>query len=75
MKNQWGIYTINISQKTVQANAPMSLIWITVLFDVRFKCGDGPNVWGYVGTKGETLRVQFSNFVQWHVFVNYLTCM
>jgi hypothetical protein len=53
---------------------PVSFIWIIILFDTVFiKYGDGAKFWGYVGTNAEPLRIEFCNFVQCHIFVNYLT--
>jgi len=52
---------------------PKSFIWMIILFDEAFKYGDGAKFWGYVGTNTEPLCVQFCNFVQCHIFVNYLT--
>jgi hypothetical protein len=50
-----------------------SFIWIIALFDKAFNCADGVKFWGYVGTNAEPLCVEFSNFVQCHMAVNYLT--
>jgi hypothetical protein len=51
----------------------ISLIWIIILFDaVSIKYGDGAKFWGYVVIKAEPLCVEFCNFVQCHIFVNYL---
>jgi hypothetical protein len=52
---------------------PISFIWIIILFDAVFKCDDGAKFWGYVGINAEPLYVEFCNFVQCHIFVNYLT--
>jgi hypothetical protein len=50
-----------------------SFIWIIILFYTVFKYDDGAKFWGYVGIKDEPLCVEFCNFVQCHIFVNYLT--
>jgi hypothetical protein len=50
-----------------------SFIWIIILFDAVFKYDDGANFLGYVGINAEQLCVEFCNFVQCHIFVNYLT--
>jgi hypothetical protein len=42
-------------------------------FDAVFKYGDGVKFLGYVGINAEPLCVEFCNFVQCHIFVNYLT--
>jgi hypothetical protein len=42
------------------------------LYDAVFKYDDGAKFWG-VGINAEPLCVEFCNFVQCHVFVNYLT--
>jgi hypothetical protein len=52
---------------------PISFIWIIILFDAVFKYGDGANFLGYDGINAEPLHVEFCNFVQCHMFVNYLT--
>jgi hypothetical protein len=52
---------------------PISFIWIIILFDAVFKYGDGAKFWGYVVINAEQLCVEFCNFVQCHIFVNYLT--
>jgi hypothetical protein len=53
---------------------PIRFIWIIILFDAVFiKYGDGAKFWGYVGINAEPLFVEFCNFVQCHIFVNYLT--
>jgi hypothetical protein len=52
---------------------PVSFIWIIISFDAVFKYGDGVKFWGYVVTNAEQLCVEFCNFVQCHIFVNYLT--
>jgi hypothetical protein len=52
-------------------DTPKSFTWIIILFDEVFKYGDGAKFWGYVGTNGEALYVEFCN-----VLVNYLAfCM
>jgi hypothetical protein len=51
----------------------ISFIWIIVLFDALFKYGVGAKFWGYVGINAEPLCVELCNFVQYHIFVNYLT--
>jgi hypothetical protein len=43
------------------------------LFDAVFKYGDGEKFWSYAMINAEPLYVEFSNFVQCHIFVNYLT--
>jgi hypothetical protein len=43
------------------------------LFDAVFKYGDDAKFWGYVVINSEQLRVEFCNFVQCLIFVNYLT--
>jgi hypothetical protein len=52
---------------------PISFIWIIILFDAVFKNGGGAKFWGCVGINAEQLCVEFCNFVQCHIFVNYLT--
>jgi hypothetical protein len=52
---------------------PISLIRIIVLFDAVFKYGDGAKFRGCVGINAEPLCAEFCNFVQCHIFVNYLT--
>jgi hypothetical protein len=52
---------------------PTSFIWIIILFDSVVKYGDDAKFWGYVGLNAEQLCVEFCNFVQYHIFVNYLT--
>jgi hypothetical protein len=42
------------------------------LFDAVFKYDDGAKFWGYVGINAEPLCIEFCNFVQCHIFVNYL---
>jgi hypothetical protein len=54
-------------------DTPISFIWIIILFDTVFKYGDGVKFWGYVVINAEPLCVEFCNFVQCHIFVNYLT--
>jgi hypothetical protein len=51
---------------------PTSFIWIIVLFEAVFKHGYGAKFWGNVGINAEPLCVVFCNFVQCHIFVNYL---
>jgi hypothetical protein len=51
---------------------PISFILIIILFDAVFKYGDGAKFWGYFVINAEQLRVEFCNFVQCHIFVNYL---
>jgi hypothetical protein len=53
---------------------PTIYIWIIILFDEIFKYSDGANLWGYVGTNAEPLCVEFCNFVQCYILVNYLIC-
>jgi hypothetical protein len=54
-----------------------SWTYLQVLFELLFcltqffKYGDGANFWGYVGINAEPLCVEFCNFVQCHIFVNY----
>jgi hypothetical protein len=43
------------------------------LFDAVFKYGDGAKFGVYVWINAERLCVEFCNFVQCHIFVNYLT--
>jgi hypothetical protein len=43
------------------------------MFDAVFKYGDGAKFCGYVGINAKSLYVEFCNFVQCHIFVNYLT--
>jgi hypothetical protein len=50
-----------------------SFIWVIILFDAVFKNGDGAKFWGYFGINAEPLCVELCNFVQCHIFVNYLT--
>jgi hypothetical protein len=38
-----------------------------------FKYGDGVKSWGYIVINAEQLCVVFCNFVQYHIFVKYLT--
>jgi hypothetical protein len=52
---------------------PMSFIWIIILFDAVFKDDDGAKFGGCVVINAEQLYVEFCNFVQCHIFVNYLT--
>jgi hypothetical protein len=52
---------------------PTSFTWIIILFDVVFKYGDGAKFCGYVVINAEQQGVEFYNFVQCHIFVNYLT--
>jgi hypothetical protein len=52
---------------------PVSFISIIILFDANFNYGDGSKFWGYVVMKAEQLCVEFCNFVQCHIFVNYLS--
>jgi hypothetical protein len=51
----------------------ISFISIISLFDAVFKYGDGEKFWGYVVINAEQLCLEFCNFVQCHIFVNYLT--
>jgi hypothetical protein len=51
-----------------------SLILIDILIDRAFKYGYGAIFWGYVGRNYESPCVEFCNFVQCYMFVNYLTC-
>jgi hypothetical protein len=52
---------------------PISWIRIIILFDAVFKYGYGAKFWGCVGINAEPLCVEFCNFVQCHIAVNYLT--
>jgi hypothetical protein len=52
---------------------PTSFILIISLFNAVFKYSDGAKFLGYVVTNAEQLCVEFCNFVQCHIFVNYLT--
>jgi hypothetical protein len=52
---------------------PISFVWIIILFDAVFKYGDGAKFLGYVLINAEQLCAEFCNFVQCHIFVNYLT--
>jgi hypothetical protein len=45
-----------------------------ILFDEAFEYGDSAKFWCYIATNSESFCVEFYNFVQWHSFVNYLTC-
>jgi hypothetical protein len=51
-----------------------SFIGTSVYFDEAFEHGAGAKFWGYVGTIPESLYVEFCNFVEYHTFVNYLSC-
>jgi hypothetical protein len=51
----------------------MDIIWIIILFDAVFRYDDGAKFCGSVGINAEQLCVEFCNFVQCHIFVNYLT--
>jgi hypothetical protein len=53
---------------------PTSYIWIIIFFDRAFEYGGGSKFWGYVGTKAESLCVEFYSFVQCRTFVKYLSC-
>jgi hypothetical protein len=53
-------------------NIPTSFIWIIISFDAVLKYDDGAKFWGYVVINAEELCVEFCNFVQYHIFVNYL---
>jgi hypothetical protein len=44
-----------------------------LLFEEVFKYDDGAKFCGYVGINAEPFCVEFCNFVQCHIFVNYLT--
>jgi hypothetical protein len=46
---------------------PISFILVIILFDAVFKYGDGAKFWG------SGINAEFCNFVQCHIFVNYLT--
>jgi hypothetical protein len=48
-------------------NIATSLSPVIILFDETFECGDG-------ATNAEHLCVDRCNFVQCHIFVNYLIC-
>jgi hypothetical protein len=61
-------WTLDKSSRTY-----LCFIWIIVLFDAVFKYDDGAKFRGYVGINAEPLCVEFCNFVQSYVFVNYLT--
>jgi hypothetical protein len=52
---------------------PINFIWIIIIFDAVFKYGDGATFWGCVVINAEPLCVEFCNFVQCYIFVNYLT--
>jgi hypothetical protein len=52
---------------------PTSFIWIIILFDAVLKYDDGAKFWGYVVINAEPFCVEFCNFVQCHIFLNYLT--
>jgi hypothetical protein len=52
---------------------PISFIWIIISFDAVFKYGDGAKFWGFVVINAEQICIEFCNFVQCHIFVNYLT--
>jgi hypothetical protein len=46
-------------------------IWDIILLDEDFKYGDGTIFWGYVRTNTEPLCVEFCNFAQCHILMNY----
>jgi hypothetical protein len=52
---------------------PIGFTCIIILSDAFFKYGDNAKFWGYVVTKAEPLCVEFCNFVQCYIVVNYLT--
>jgi hypothetical protein len=56
-------------------NTPLSFIWVIILFEETFKCGDGAKFWGYVGADVEALCVEFCNIVQCHIIVNCFNCV
>jgi hypothetical protein len=41
--------------------------------DYAFKYGDGVKFWGYVEKTAESLSVEFCNFLQRSLFINYVT--
>jgi hypothetical protein len=51
---------------------PTSFIRIVVLFDEACKYDNCAKFWGYGGASTEPLCVNFCNFMQHHMFVNYL---
>jgi hypothetical protein len=44
-----------------------------ILFYTVFKDYDGAKFWGYIVINAEPLCVEFCNFVQCHIFVNYIS--
>jgi hypothetical protein len=51
----------------------LRFILIIFLFEDAIKYGKGVKFWGYVGTKAESLCVEFCNSVQCRISVKYLT--
>jgi hypothetical protein len=51
-----------------------SFILIVILFEKAFNMAMVRNFQVNVGTNAEPLCVEFCNFVQCHIFVNYITC-
>jgi hypothetical protein len=52
----------------------ISRAYLQALFcDETVKYNIGANISGYVGTNAEPLCVEFCNFMQRHVLVNYVT--
>jgi hypothetical protein len=47
---------------------PTFSLWVVILFDEAFKCGDGVKFLGYVGTDAVTLCIEFCNSVRCHIF-------
>jgi hypothetical protein len=76
--NSWTVELRQIKFDTVKDHGHTYIrfrtIWIIILFDEASKYGYGVKFWGYVVTNTEPLRVEFSNFVQFHTFVNYFMC-
>jgi hypothetical protein len=48
-------------------------IWNIILFYEAFKNGDNAKYWGYVCTNPEPVCVEFCNFAQCYLSLNYLT--
>jgi hypothetical protein len=55
-------------------DVPTSFIWIISFFDGAFEYGGGSTSWGYAGENAELPWVEICNFVQYHMFVSYLSC-
>jgi hypothetical protein len=52
---------------------PTRSIWIVIFFDGACEC-DTSKFGGYVGTNTEQRCIEFCNFVQFHIFIRYLSC-